>query len=301
MATLSAHAVGAAAPVRVRVATSGRTGSQVAPALPQTRRPLRCFTAAVASAASTRRSGGGCARRSVCVAAKRCSVVTAAAVDTAPVDWAAYGRYVSGACVELGLQALAMFLLDRYVLPLLPANAQVGCVAAWFLFNSFSSRVFSPLDSRRPTLQSEKDAIQSRRRPAWMPPPIAFPIVWSTIGVLRTVSSTLVWLATGRQLLCLPLLAFQLHLCVGDSWNFANNQEQRLGVAVPGVAAVWASAVATTVLYGQVSTTAAWVLLPLPVWLTIASVLVYDIWRLNGGAERYPLWPTVGSAANEKK
>jgi benzodiazapine receptor len=226
--------------------------------------------------------------------------VASADVDTAPVDWPAYGRYVGGAAVELALQALAMLILDKHVLPRLPANAAVGAVAAWFLFCSFGSRVFSPLDSRRPTLQSEKDAIASRRRPSWMPPPIAFPIVWTTIGVLRTVSSTLVWLAMGRQLLCLPLLAFQAHLSVGDSWNFVNNQERRLGVAVPGVAAVWASAVATTVLYGQVSSTAAWVLLPLPIWLTIAAALVVDIWRLNGGAQRYPLWPTVGSAANEK-
>ena len=235
------------------------------------------------------------------VATAAASVVASSAdVDTAPVDWPAYGRYIGGAAVELALQALAMFLLDKHVLPRLPVNAAVGCVAAWFLFCSFGSRVFSPLDSRRPTLQSEKDAIASRRRPAWMPPPIAFPIVWSTIGVLRTVSSTLVWLAMGRQLLCLPLLAFQAHLCIGDSWNFVNNQERRLGVAVPGVAAVWASAVATTILYGQVSSTAAWVLLPLPVWLTIASALVIDIWHLNGGAQRYPLWPTIGSAANEK-
>lgn len=299
MATLSAHAVGAATPVHTRVA--GSTGTRTPPALQHTRRLPRCTTAAVARGVCARLGAGECARRPVAVAARRCSTVLAAAdVDTAPVDWPAYGRYIGGAAVELALQALAMFLLDKFVLPRLPANAAVGAVAAWFLFCSFGSRVFSPLDSRRPTLQSEKEAIASRRRPSWMPPPIAFPIVWSTIGVLRTVSSTLVWLAMGRQLLCLPLLVFQAHLCIGDSWNFVNNQERRLGVAVPGVAAVWASAVATTILYGQVSSTAAWVLLPLPVWLTIASALVIDIWRLNGGAQRYPLWPTVGSAANEK-
>ena len=244
--------------------------------------------------------------RSPASTATRQLVVTHAAAatadrDTAPVDWAAYGRYFGATAVQLTLQALTMFALDRWLLPRLPAHASIGCVAAWFLFNSFGSRAFSPLDNRRPTLQSERDAISSRRRPSWMPPPLAFPIVWSSIGVLRTTASTLVWLASGQKLLCLPLLAFQAHLCIGDTWNCVNNQEQRLGVAVTGVFFVWASAIAATVLYSQVSTTAGYVLLPLPIWLTIASALVVDIWRLNGGADRYPLWPTIGSAANEKK
>lgn len=217
------------------------------------------------------------------------------------MDWTAYVRYVGATAVQLTLQAAAMYVLDAFVLPRLPPNASMGCVAAWFLFQSFGSRAFSPLDNRRPTLSSEREAIATRRRPSWMPRPIVFPIVWTCIGLLRTTAATMVWLASGKQLLSVPLLAFQLHLCIGDTWNTINNQEQRLGVAVPGVAAVWASAVYTTLLYGQVSSTAAWVLLPLPVWLTIASLLVFDIWRLNGGADRYPLWPTVGSAANEAR
>ena len=40
--------------------------------------------------------------------------------------------------------------------------------------------------------------------------------VWTTIGVLRTVSSMLIWEACGRQMLVLPLIAMMTHL-VGDS------------------------------------------------------------------------------------
>ena len=36
--------------------------------------------------------------------------------------------------------------------------------------------------------------------------------VWTTIGVLRTVSSMLIWEACGRQMLVLPLIAMMTHL-----------------------------------------------------------------------------------------
>ena len=111
---------------------------------------------------------------------------------------------------------------------------------------------------------------------------------------LRTAASVIVFQAVGSTLLATPLVVFMLHLCIGDTWNTVNNVEQRLGVAVPGVLCVWCGALAATLAYGSVSTLAARVLCPLNVWLTIAALLVHDIWRLNNTDGRYPLWPTKG-------
>lgn len=72
--------------------------------------------------------------------------------------------------------------------------------------------------------------------------------------------------------------------------------EQRLGVAVPGVLACFASSAAVVAAYAQVSQTAAYVLLPLPVWLSIASILVGSIWKLNG---EQPMYPIVGHMVPE--
>jgi tryptophan-rich sensory protein len=48
-----------------------------------------------------------------------------------------------------------------------------------------------------------------------------------TIAALRCISSTLVWQATGRELLSTPLVAMMLHLSIGDTWNTINNVESR--------------------------------------------------------------------------
>lgn len=58
-----------------------------------------------------------------------------------------------------------------------------------------------------------------------MPPPLAFPVIWSTIGVLRAVSSVMIYQATGA-FFSLPILAFIGHLCIGDTWNTINNVEK---------------------------------------------------------------------------
>lgn len=210
------------------------------------------------------------------------------------MDWAALVRYFAATALQLAFLVSLMFFADRVLLPRLPASVGTGFVAAFFLVNSFFSRKLSVLDNRRPTLASERDAISSRKRPAWMPKPIVFPIVWSTIGVLRTIAATLVWQQTGA-LTCWPLIFFMAHLAIGDTWNTINNVEQRLGVACIGVLFVLGSATWAVSQYATVLPLAAYVLSPLLLWLSIASALVWDIWRVNGGLSAYPLYPTLAS------
>lgn len=123
-----------------------------------------------------------------------------------------------------------------------------------------------------------------------MPPPLAFPIIWTTIGLLRTVSSVLLFRHMGFQLVQTPILALMLHLSIGDTWNTINNVEKRLGAAVPGVFCVWLSVVTAVTLYYKAYSTAGLVLLPSAVWISVANVLVFTIWKING---REPLYPYI--------
>ena len=103
--------------------------------------------------------------------------------------------------------------MQELLLPRLPVVARKPLVVAFFAFVSLKSRVFSLfLDNSRPSRATEQKAREERKRPSWMPPPAVFPIVWSTIAVLRTVSSTMIWEAAGRNLLAGPILALMLHL-----------------------------------------------------------------------------------------
>ena len=153
-------------------------------------------------------------------------------------------------------------------------------VGAFTFFMALRSRVFSPLDNSRPSPTASDPVFKERRRPWWTPPPLAFPLIWTTIAFLRSISTAMVFRSTGT-LLCLPIFAFFGHLSIGDTWNTINNVEKRLGTATLGVFFVWASAVYTTLLYYETLPLAGKVLAPSCAWLTVAMFLVYSIWRLN--------------------
>lgn len=148
------------------------------------------------------------------------------------------------------------------------------------LFLSLRSRIFSPLDNTRPKPTNEEPIFKERLRPSWQPPPKAFPIIWSTISLLRGISAVIVF-NSKNTLISPPIFAFMLHLSIGDTWNTVNNVEKRLGTAFLGSLFVLASVLYTTFLYYKANPIAAAVLFPSCIWLTIANVLVYSIWRLN--------------------
>ena len=193
------------------------------------------------------------------------------------------------ASIKAALPAKIVAELPSKIVKYLP-SVMVGL---FVLFMSLKSRVFSPLDNSRPQASKDDPQFKGRNLPSWMPPPVVFPVVWSTIALLRTASTVLIFRSAGT-LLCPPIFALMAHLSIGDTWNTISNVEKRMGTAVLGVAFVWASALYATYLYYKQMPLAGKILFPSCIWLTVASLLVYSIWRMNAIYlnERRSLFPS---------
>lgn len=190
-------------------------------------------------------------------------------------------HYVSATAVQF-VGWCAVLSVLKFVLPVsspLTTLSRIP-VAMLFLFLSFRSRVLSPLDNSRPTIESETEAARRRVRPSWTPPPLAFPLIWSAVGALRTASSVLVVEAT-CSLVSPPVLTLLAHLCIGDTWNNINNVEKEYALAVPAVLLVLASAVVATACYWRATSTAGILLLPSVLWIGVAAKLISDIQTLR--------------------
>jgi tryptophan-rich sensory protein len=205
------------------------------------------------------------------------------------LDISALIRYIFGTIVQITLMLGTLWLINLGFEQLYNHNITSGitnslsCIILTIL--AIRSRLFSPLDNTRS--RSLYDHIQ---RPSWAPPPLAFPIVWMSIAVLRVISAYLIWSASNHNFLCLPLILFVIHLALGDTWNTVFTVEGRLGFAVPVViVGPWISVLAVTWSYWQTVPLAGVILFPSCIWLTIASILVYSIWKLNGQEAMYPL------------
>lgn len=208
---------------------------------------------------------------------------------TQELDIRAVLVYTLGTILQIIAMIFALVVMEKLVMLIdnssFPSWFSTLLTGLFFTLLSIRSRIFSLLDNTR-SRQTYDQVI----RPRWSPPPLVFPIVWMIIGVLRVISSVLVWQQMNHQFLVLPLILFVGHLALGDTWNTIFTVERRLGAAVPVVIlGPWLSAVVVTAIYWQTNPVAGMTLSFSCIWLTVAAVLVFRIWQLNGSEPLYPL------------
>jgi len=220
------------------------------------------------------------------------------------IDTTAIFKYISSIGIQMVGLATSFYMLDLGQDPSRNMSAwPLPVVFGIFYFLSLRSRLLSPLDNKRPDLKEATKGEATRGfgdrvMPSWTPPGVFFPIMWILIiAPLRSYSSLIVYEQTGGHFFNMTLLALMLHLSVGDTWNTINNVEKRIGASVPGVLCVLASAAFASYQYYQVDPFAGKLLGATCIWLTIASALIIDTWRLNPrGEQKDALFPVKGDA-----
>lgn len=205
------------------------------------------------------------------------------------IDIESIGKYGVAAVAQLSLIAAFLFGIDQIIAQtnIFPTTT-LPTPITWILCYAFSlkSRTFNPLNNARPNRQKaiseeKSDGFKDRIQPSWTPPGVVFPIMWLLIiGPLRATSSTMVINSMGEYL-TVPFMSLMLHLTCGDIWNTINNTEKRFGTSVLGISCVYVSALHAAWQYYQVDPLPGKLLGATAIWLTIASSLIIQTWRLN--------------------
>ena len=123
---------------------------------------------------------------------------------------------------------------------------------------------------------------QGLEKPAWTPPPAVFPIVWSTLYLLMGIAAWRVASSSREGRLVRPALAwFLVQLLLNASWSpiFFGAHQMLLALAV--IALLWIAIGMTLRAFRKVSPAAGWMLVPYLVWVTVATALNFQLWRLN--------------------
>ena len=121
-------------------------------------------------------------------------------------------------------------------------------------------------------------------KPDWIPPGWVFGVVWSVLYVLMGIAIAIILNARGAkgQRAAIGLFVGQLGLNLAWSPTFfsAHKVEMALGLIVT----IFLLAVATTFAFGRIRSTAAWLLVPYMIWLSLATLLNYQVMLLNPDA-----------------
>jgi tryptophan-rich sensory protein len=113
-------------------------------------------------------------------------------------------------------------------------------------------------------------------KPSISPPNWVFGPVWTLLYTLMAVAAWQVWLLPTSPLRTWGLALFLAQLALNFAWTFLFFRQHAIGGALVEVVVLWAAIGATTIVFGWLSPSAAWLLAPYWAW-----VLNTAYWRLN--------------------
>jgi benzodiazapine receptor len=123
---------------------------------------------------------------------------------------------------------------------------------------------------------------QTLMLPAFAPPSWLFAPVWITLYFLMGIGLFLI-LREGQRGISIstPVWIFGIQLTLNVLWSFLFFGLESPLAGLIGIIILWFAIILTIREFYPVSRTAAYLLLPYIVWVSIAAVLNYSIWVLN--------------------
>jgi translocator protein len=123
-------------------------------------------------------------------------------------------------------------------------------------------------------------------KPEIQPPGWAFGVVWPILYFMTGLAFAMILNARGARLRGLAIGLFLLQLALNLFWSPLFFGQHQVTAAFYLILLIFAAAFATTLVFGRVRPLAAWLMVPYLAWLSFASLLNYQIDRLNPEAER---------------
>jgi tryptophan-rich sensory protein len=117
-------------------------------------------------------------------------------------------------------------------------------------------------------------------KPTWNPPQWVFAPVWTLLYILMGVAAWLCWLQVGIGY-GYWLFVFSLQLLLNLAWSFLFFEIRNLRLALIEVVVLWIWIAVTIAVFAQISSIAAWLMIPYLVWVAFAAALNFAVYRLN--------------------
>ena len=122
-------------------------------------------------------------------------------------------------------------------------------------------------------------------KPDAQPPGWVFGAAWSVLYFMIAIAFSMILHARGARARGLAIGLFMAQLLLNLSWAPIFFGKHQVTTASYLIVFILALAIAATFVFGRVRKAAAWLMVPYLVWLSFASILNFQIDRLNPDAE----------------
>lgn len=115
-------------------------------------------------------------------------------------------------------------------------------------------------------------------KPGFTPPPLAFPIVWTTLYVLMALAAARI---APKEANGTALAFWALQIALNTLWTPVFFGAHRIGAALVIIVLMWLAIAATTWAFFALDRWAGALMVPYLAWVSLATALNLAIWRLN--------------------
>lgn len=129
--------------------------------------------------------------------------------------------------------------------------------------------------------ESSGEWYTSLKKPSFQPPSWLFSPVWTTLYVLMGISFYLVWKQPLTRARNMAITLFLAQLLFNFMWSVLFFSWHSPGLALIDIVVLWISILLTILSFSKLSKTAAWLLVPYILWVSFATALNWEIWRMN--------------------
>jgi tryptophan-rich sensory protein len=131
------------------------------------------------------------------------------------------------------------------------------------------------------TAQSVSTWYQTLNKPSFNPPGWIFAPVWTTLYAMMGLACFLIYQKKETKGAPAALFIFSVQLALNLLWSVLFFCMKTPAGALIEIIFLWAAILLTTILFWKISKRSAILLLPYLLWVSFASVLNFEIWRLN--------------------
>lgn len=122
------------------------------------------------------------------------------------------------------------------------------------------------------------DWYRDLRKPVWTPKNWMFPVAWTTLYLMSAFAATLVAVLDDNAM---AMAFWALQIGLNALWTPVFFGLKRIKAGMFVLVCLWLSVLGTLVAFSYLSTTAALLMAPYLLWVTVAGALNAAVWRMN--------------------
>lgn len=169
---------------------------------------------------------------------------------------------------QIASRAQLRMAFIRWALVLVPLVLMLGIASGWLANSGYGNAWFNAL-----------------RKPAFMPPALAFPIVWAVLYVLMGFALAMIVAARGARGREAAIALFIVQLLLNLAWSPLFFAAHQVTAAFALIVLLILAAGLTAWRFWRIRPVAGMLLLPYLGWLLLAAALNFTVMTLNPGAE----------------